>query len=298
MKICCILNDKSGSGAGEERYDFAKLFSQRGFNVDIFNTHQGSSIVDLAKSAVQQNYDVIVAGGGDGTINAVASTLIAFPNVRLGILPLGTLNHFARDLNIPTDIVEAVEVICNGFSEPIDVGCVNGNYFLNNSSVGLYPAIVKLRENLQAGGYGKWWAAALSSLRILARFRRLDLEVQLSGHTVVKRKTALLFVGNNAYEMTAGNLGKRFSIDQGKLWVNIPTSPTRFGLFASLARLIFGLERPADTLIFDSTSLAVISRKKMLTVAADGEVLHLKPPLNYHILPRALNVIVPLPKKD
>jgi YegS/Rv2252/BmrU family lipid kinase len=296
LKICCILNDKSGSGASEKLYDFTKLFAERGFNVEIYSTGHGNSVVDLAKRAVQQNYDIIVAGGGDGTINAVASALIGFPQVRLGILPLGTLNHFARDLNIPSDISKAVDVICDGHSEAIDVGCVNDNYFLNNSSVGLYPAIVKLRESLKGSGYSKWWAAVLSSLRILTRFRRFDLEVRMSGKTTIKRRTTLMFVGNNDYQVTAGNLGRRLSVNQGKLWVNIPTSSTSLGLFTSLVKLIFGRERPADMLIFDASSLAVISRKRMLTVATDGEILRLKPPLNFRILPKTLNVIIPLPK--
>ena len=216
------------------------------------------------------------------------------PTIRLGILPLGTLNHFARDLNIPPDISQAVDVICAGYREAIDIGCVNENYFLNNSSVGLYPAIVRLRESLQGKGYSKWWAAALSSLRILGRFRRLDLEVQFSGETVARGKTALLFVGNNAYETTAGKLGTRLSIKRGILAITMSKSSTRLGLLKSLAKLVFGRERPVDTLIFDATNVKVNSRSKMLTVANDGEVLHLDPPLNYRILPQALNVIVPV----
>ena len=292
LKICCILNVKSGGTACDQRYDFADLFSQRGFGVEIMNTLQGSSIVDIAKSAVQQDYDIIVAGGGDGTISAVAAALVGHPAIRLGILPLGTLNHFARDLNIPSDISKAVDIICAGYSEAIDIGCVNDTYFVNNTSVGLYPAIVKLRESLQGGGYSKWWAAVLSSIRIFGRFRRLELEVQLLDKTLIKRKTALLFVGNNAYETAAGRLGIRLSINRGMLWINISTSSTRLGLIMSLTALVLGRERPAETLIFDASSLKVSSRKRLLTVANDGEVLRLKPPLNYRILPKALNVIV------
>jgi YegS/Rv2252/BmrU family lipid kinase len=298
LQICCILNDRSGSAPGSEQYDFTDLFAQHGINVKIFTARQGSSIIELAENAVRRNCDIIVAGGGDGTISAVASALVDHPTIRLGILPLGTLNHFARDLNIPSDISLAVDTICTGYSEAIDIGCVNDNYFLNNSSVGLYPAIVKLRESLQGTGYSKWWAALLSSLRILGRFRRLDLEVQLSGETVARRKTALLFVGNNAYEMAAGKLGTRLSIKRGILSITMPTSATRFGLFRTLAKLVFGRERPADTLIFDTTNFRVICRSKMLTVANDGEVLHLVPPLNYRILPQALNVIVPVPSGE
>jgi len=297
MKVCCILNDRSGGAASFKRYDFTDLFAQRRIKVEIFISRPGISVVELAKNAVRRNFDIIVAGGGDGTISAVAAALVGYPAIRLGILPLGTLNHFSRDLNIPSDISRAVDIICAGYSEAIDIGCVNDTYFVNNTSVGLYPAIVKLRESLQGAGYSKWWAAALSSIRILGRFRRLELEIQPSGKAVVRRKAALLFVGNNAYETAAGNLGTRLSIKRGILWVNVSTSSTWLGLFMSLATLVLGRERPTDALIFEASSLKVISRKKLLTVASDGEVLHLKPPLNYSILPKALTVIVPVRNK-
>ena len=297
MKICCIVNDRSGTAASGKKYDLAELFAQRGVTVDVLSTSGGRTITELSKTAVQKGYDIIVAGGGDGTINAVASQLIGHTSIRLGILPLGTLNHFARDLNISFDISKAVDIICAGYSEAVDVGRVNGSYFLNNSSVGLYPAIVKMRESLQSGGYSKWWAAALSSLRILSHFRRLDLEIHLSDGKVIRRKTALLFVGNNAYETSADKLGTRLSLKDGTLWVSMPTSSTRLGLFGSLAKMLFGYERPADTLIFETTDLKVVSKKKILTVAADGEVQRLELPLNYSILPQALNVIVPLSDK-
>ncbi len=298
MKVCCILNAKSGGADLVGHGAIVDLFSRHGVRVDIFKMRNGNSVVDLAKHAVEQNYDIIVAGGGDGTVNAVATALMGHPSIHLGVLPLGTLNHFARDLDIPIDVARAVDIICAGHSKAIDVGVVNGCHFLNNSSVGLYPAIVRLRESLQTAGYSKWWAALLSSLRILSKFRRFDLEVQPSDGPFIKRKTALLFVGNNAYETAVTKLGTRTAIDRGRLWINLPISQTRMGFILGLVALVFQREKPADTLIFEATSLKVSSKKRLLTVAADGEILHLKPPLNYRILPKALNVLVPVPRSE
>lgn len=294
MKICCILNNNSGSADSAKHNTILDLFASHGVNVKILKLTDGASITELARSAVQEDYDVIVAGGGDGTINAVASALVGHPLTRLGILPLGTLNHFARDLGIPFDLTQAVEIICTGYSESVDVGAVNDQYFLNNSSIGLYPAIVKLRESLQSAGYGKWWAAFVSSLRILRKFRRFDLEVQPSTGAFINRKAALLFIGNNVYETAVTKLGTRLAIDRGQLWINMPTASTLFGFFKNLMSLMFGREKPADTLIFEATSLKVMSKKRLLTVATDGEILRLKPPLNYRILPKVLKVIVPV----
>ena len=272
------------------------LFAERGVSVEILTTGVGSSIVELAKKVAAKNYNIIVAGGGDGTISAVASALVGHPRTRLGILPLGTLNHFARDVCIPADIAEAVDVICAGHTEEIDVGSVNDKYFLNNSSVGLYPAVVKLRESLQSTGYGNWWAAALSSLRMLVRLRRLELEIRSSTGLPIKSRTALLFVGNNVYETSPAKLGTRLSIQGGTLWINLSTASSRFRLFMSLLALIMGRERSENTLVFEAEELDVVIRKRLVTVALDGGVLSLTTPLNYRILPKALSVIVPLSK--
>jgi diacylglycerol kinase family enzyme len=170
---------------------------------------------------------------------------------------------------------------------------VNDSYFLNNSSVGLYPSLVKLREKLQAGGLGKWWAATLSAVRTFARFRRLNLALQLSDGQTVARNTALLFVGNNRYQLTAGKIGARLSLDSGFLWVNMSTSSSRMGMIKSFLAMIFGNKSVAEVLTFDATSLKVTSKKKILAVATDGEVVKLKTPLNYTIIPGALHVLVP-----
>lgn len=298
MKICCILNEKAGSADLAGRDIVVDLFSKHGVSVNIYETREGNSVSDLASLAVRQKFDIIVAGGGDGTINAVATALIGHPSARLAILPLGTLNHFARDLDIPFDVSRAIEIICAGHSKSVDVGIVNDCYFLNNSSVGLYPAIVRLRESLQSAGYSKWLAALLSSLRILVKFRRFDLEVQPSDGPFIKRKTPLLFVGNNAYETALTKLGRRTTIDRGRLWISLPISQTRMGFILGLVALVFQREKTTDTLIFEATSLKVSSKKRHLTVATDGEIVHLKPPLNYRMLPRALNVLVPVPQSE
>lgn len=294
MKICCILNSRSGSGNQADQQTITNLFALHHIKTHIVTLNAESSVADIVNKAVEQRCDVIVAGGGDGTINAVAATLIGRPSLRLGVLPLGTLNHFARDLKIPMDLSQAVNIICAGHSKAIDVGAVNDRFFLNNSSVGLYPAIVKLRESLQSSGYSKWWAAFLSMIRIMGRFRRFDLEVQPSKGALVKRKSALLFVGNNAYETAVAKLGTRLAIDQGQLWITMPVSTSRSGFIMGLIALILRREKPRDNVILLAKTLKVSSRKALLTVATDGEVLRLKTPLNYRILPKALNVIVPL----
>ncbi len=297
MKICCILNEKSGGSGTVDVKMIAALFEKQGVELNIIKLEAETSIRDVVSRAISQMCNVIVAGGGDGTINAVVTAIIGHPSLRLGILPLGTLNHFSRDLGIPPDISQAVDVICAGASKAIDMGSVNDRFFLNNSSVGLYPAIVKMRETLQGSGYGKWWAALIASIRILGRFRRFDLDVQPTKGPSIACKTALLFVGNNKYETRVGSVGTRLSIDRGKLWVTMPASRSRTGFFLNLVALMLRREKP-DDMTFEATALNVKSRQKLLTVATDGEIFTLKPPLNYKILPKALTVIVPQSKYE
>src|SRR4051812_49788191 len=110
------------------------------------------------KQAVQDGCEALVAGGGDGTINTAASQLVD-GDIPLGVIPLGTLNHFAKDLGIPLELEGAAKVVLDGSVCRVDVGEVNGRVFLNNSSLGMYPAIVRLRDRYRVGGGSKGIAA-------------------------------------------------------------------------------------------------------------------------------------------
>ncbi|HVG33349.1 MAG TPA: diacylglycerol kinase family protein, partial [Pyrinomonadaceae bacterium] len=134
----------------------AELFSERGSDARITLAKSGNEIVELARRAARDDCHTVIAGGGDGTINAVASAVVG-TDKRLGVLPLGTLNHFAKDLKIPLDLEGAVSNIFDAHVARVDVGEVNGRIFLNNSSLGLYPSIVRQREKQQERlGRGKW----------------------------------------------------------------------------------------------------------------------------------------------
>jgi len=250
----------------------------------------------LAKDAIQQNYEIIVAGGGDGTVNAVASALVGNSSIKLGILPMGTFNHFARDLGIPIEMEKAVEIIVAGQVQSVDVGEVNGRIFVNNSSLGLYPAMVRLRESLQKSGHTKLLAALWASIRIFIRFRRLRLELHPATGSILKRKTPMLFVGNNPYATSIATLGTRPSLDRGLLWAMMPTASTRWGLLSSLFAILSGREEASDIFTFEATNLVVASNRHLLKVAIDGEVLQLSLPLNYRTRPKSLQVIVPATK--
>src|SRR5204862_429264 len=151
---------------------------------------EGEDLTALARQALERKPPMIVAGGGDGTLNAIAA-LVAGTSTALGVLPLGTLNHFARDLHIPTDLEGAVRTLAEGHVVRIDVGEVNGRVFLNNSSVGLYPSLVHHREQQQMRlGRSKWNALFWSAWLMLRRYPMLDVSVK-AGREAIACRTPL-----------------------------------------------------------------------------------------------------------
>lgn len=268
------------------------LFASHGEQIEILTPDAGNDVSALARRAVAGSAPIVVAGGGDGTISGVAAVL-AESGKALGILPLGTLNHFAKDLRIPLDLPGAIENILRGHVEEVDVGEVNGRTFINNSSLGIYPHIVANREAQQERlARGKWTAFFWAALRAFRRFPFLNLRITIEGQQLVRR-TAFVFVGNNEYEIAGFNLGGRTCINSGKLGLYLTHRTGRLGLFRLGFRALFGrLEQAQDFDVFCVTEATIETRRRRLLVATDGEVTRLEPPLHYRIRPRALQVVV------
>ncbi len=293
LPIEVIINAGSGSVEREEtERRLAELFEEHGVEANIHLAKSGDEIIEFAEKAAKGNAEIIVAGGGDGTISAVAAEAIKAGKT-LGILPLGTLNNFSKDLQIPQDLEEAARVIAEGHTKQIDVGEVNGRIFVNNSSIGLYPKLVRKRVRQQRLGRGKWWAAFWAALRILRRspFFAVRMETEKDKRII---KTPFVFVGNNEYEMDFFNIGRRARLDDGKLSVYFLHRSGRKGLFLLVVRTIFGrLRQTSDFEEINTGEITIETKKKRLLVAFDGEIKKLETPLVYKIRPKVLRVIVP-----
>jgi diacylglycerol kinase family enzyme len=247
-----------------------------------------------ARQALDDGRAIVVAGGGDGTINAVASVLVG-TGVAFGVLPLGTLNHFAKDIGVPLDLDGAVATIASGVSKKVDVGEVNGQIFLNNSSLGLYPDIVRDREKQQSRlGRGKWLAALWATLGALRRYPFLSVRLRLDDGQEHARRTPFVFIGNNAYTMQGFSIGERARLDAGKLSLYVAQRPGRLGLLRlGWSALCGRLAQERDFDVLDAAGFDIDTRHKRIRVATDGEVTVMATPLRYTIRPGALNVIVP-----
>jgi diacylglycerol kinase family enzyme len=296
--VTCILNATAGSDrAGQARDEIAALFARNGAQARIVLAQDGSEIPELARRAVADGSQPVVAGGGDGTLSAVAAALVGTGHA-LGIVPLGTLNHFATDLKIPMELDGAIANLFTGKLARIDVGEVNGQPFLNNSSLGIYPAMVHEREQLQARGIGKWLAFARASLAILGRYAPMLVQLQVDAQEQPVDATAFVFIGNNRYEMAGTRIGERTRLDGGRLWVCCAPPASRTRLLHLAVQALFGRVPSGEYTIHDAQECRVRTRAKRLRVARDGEVTKLETPLHYRIRPGALGVIVPAAATD
>jgi diacylglycerol kinase family enzyme len=255
----------------------------------------GADIQAAVDQALAQQCDAVVAGGGDGTLNAVASKLVGLPT-DFGVLPLGTLNHFAKDARLPLDPSAALHSIAVGHTTLLDVGEVNGLYFLNNSSIGLYVDVVRDRERQQTRlGRGKWPAFAWALLGALRRYPFLTVALTLDGQDFSHR-TPFVFVGNNAYTTQGLQIGQRHGLCGGTLSVCVADRVGRWRLLAlGLHALLGQLGQARDLKVFCATQLRIATRRHHVGVAIDGELRRLQAPLQFRIHPGALRVIVPAP---
>jgi diacylglycerol kinase family enzyme len=292
-KIVVIVNASAGLGyCGGWTAALLEKFRSQGVEADITLAKSGEEMIARAERAVADGAATVVAGGGDGTINAVASVLVG-SNSRLGVLPLGTLNHFAKDLKIPLDLDQAVANAVHGIARKVDVGEVNGRIFLNNSSLGIYPDIVRDREQQQRHlGRGKWPAFGRAMFAALRRFPFLSVRLTINGDEHLRR-TPFVFIGNNEY-LQGLTMGARERLDSGKLCLYVAQKPTRLGLLRYALHALFGrLQEARDFDVLSAPTLTIDTRHHHLRVATDGEVTLMKPPLAYQSKASALTVIAP-----
>nr|WP_307719012.1 diacylglycerol kinase family protein [Massilia glaciei] len=279
--------------AGQLRASFAR----HGLGAEVTLAHGGAEMIGAARAALARGAPIVVAGGGDGTINAVASVMVD-TKVAFGVLPLGTLNHFAKDLGIPLALEAAVRNVAEGRRASVDVGEVNGRIFLNNSSLGLYPDMVRDRVKQQTRlGRGKWPAALWASLSVLRRYPFLSVRLAVDDDEAGlarARRTPFVFIGNNAYTMQGFDIGARSRLDGGTLSLYVAQHPGRLALLRFAVLALFGRlaqERDFDVLLAEK--MAITTHRKRLRVATDGEVTVMATPLRYRIRPGALTVVVP-----
>jgi diacylglycerol kinase family enzyme len=297
LKVRLIVNRGGGSSGEEGGQRLRDLFRARGVEPDFVEV-AGEDLETVCREAsTAEDCDVVVVAGGDGTIGTAAG-ILADTGRPLGIVPFGTLNHFARDAGLPLDPEQAVETICVGHRRKVDVAEVNGRIFVNNSAVGLYPEMVRFRDETQTRtGRSKRLAMLSASLRALRSFKRRRLWISAEGLEAPVR-TPLLFVGNNRYQVNLLGLGRREAIDRGELCVYAVRARGRGHLIWAGIRGVFGkLDQQRDFVTAYVAEAEISANRPALVLSLDGETTTLPTPLRYRIRPGALTLIVPPPEE-
>ena len=291
--VTVLLNSTSGR-AGLHGIDtrIATLFATAGSRAEVHVLQRQEDVADAARAAGTGG-SIVVAAGGDGTVSQVASGVIDVNGI-LGILPLGTLNHFAKDLHLPLGLEEAIDTIASGRVGRVDVGQVNDRVFVNNASIGLYPSIVDVRDQLRRQGHRKWTAMAMATLRVLRRYRGMRMRIEVDGREHVWR-TPFVFVGNNQYTVDGVSLGSRASLNSGRLFVYLTPRVRTRHLPRLLLKAIAGrASGSGDFEILSGTTLRIdtLRPRRLLRVAFDGELARLAAPLHFRAWPGALKVML------
>lgn len=292
-RICngaLYFNEASGKGEVSAE-DLRRALKPH--HIDLVEIHADLDIAADVRERQARSQRLFIAGGGDGTIHHVVQALVNTDSV-LGIVPLGTFNHLARDLHLPEEWKAALDVAIKGTERHVDVGRVNGVVFANNMSLGLYPQIVLYRERMRKK-VGKWLAYPLALMVALRRIPKLSMTIEAPPHFELVH-TRLFFVSANPYNLSyLGVIAPRENLEAGTLAVYwLPESFFGRKLFRALFRYARGKGAKIDKLRrLQTGSLRVHSSHRTMRIGIDGELKELKPPLQISVAPRALLVKVP-----
>jgi len=284
--IPAFVNPRAGN-AGPAR---AALSAVGGFEI---REVPADTLAASVRHALDQGARRVLVAGGDGTIGSAAAAM-AGSGAELAILPCGTLNHLAKDLDIPLDLELAARVAITGRAVPVDAAVVNDRLFLNTSSVGAYVAFVRARERLEHR-LGYHVASIVAGLRLLVRMPLFRVSVQVEG---VDREylTPLVFLGVGERELQLPTLGAR--VRGGKTGLHVMVVRRRSGaraLALGLAAAARGLDAVAHTPAMDSFLVdACRIEPRTSTVSLDGELVRIRAPLEYRHVPGHLRVVAPV----
>ena len=289
---CIVLNPGSGRKRGDVRARIEAAIARHPGRFALRVVRRGKDLPGEADRAARE-FATVVAAGGDGTIGAMAEAALRHDRT-LGVLTMGTFNFFARGLDLPEEIEEGIDLIARGPTRRVSVGEVNGRLFLNNASLGLYPAILAERE----GTYKRWGrsrlAAHWSVVATFARFHRpLSLRVTVDGGEVGAR-TPLAFVARSAYQLSLFGLDGADEVRAGRFALFLVPDTSRWGLLMLAVRLARRtMRRGRDFEVLTGERIEIETRARRRLVARDGERERMASPFRFRVLRDALRVVAP-----
>ena len=297
-----VLNAGSGHSETELRCStIREVLKEEGRTCHLEIVHDPGQLGDIARrmaALAKQNNGVLVAAGGDGTINTVAHQAV-LQGCLFGVLPQGTFNYFGRTHGIPEDLREAVRALLDARVTPVQIGMVNDRIFLVNASVGLYPELLEAREQ-DKRQYGRSRIVAILSALKTALGRHRPLRITLETEGIVRKlRTTTLFVGNNRLQMEqVGMEPLSTAVEEGELAAIAPRRVGKLGMLGLMLRGALGRLGEADNVLAFSFKRLVVrharlSPRRTIKVATDGEVTRMTMPLEFRVLEGRLALLKP-----
>lgn len=290
MKACIILNPGAGSAADAEALaDHVRRLPA----IELFTTRQPGDATRIAHAALKQGAELVVAAGGDGTLNEVVNGMaVDFAQARLGVLPLGTGNDFARALGVPTDMVEAIELLISGAAEPTDVVRVTSNttrYFINVSAGGFSGAVdAKLTEEVkQTWGPFAYFRSALQALNEITEYETVltfdaDPPVAICAYNVA--------VANGNYVAAGIPIAPWAKLNDGQLDVVVFPAASLPQLTVVAPKVLLGQHQDDERLVIRQARRLQVDSNPRMRFNADGEWVG-DEPATFEVLPQALRVV-------
>lgn len=299
MRFDVLVNGGAGSvDADDEAAEvraIAEAFDAAGARADVRVVDPAQLTEEVRRSwAAADRPTAVLVAGGDGTVSGAAGAAVG-TEIVVGVVPLGTFNHFAKDLGTSAELVVAAQQLVAGQVRLVDCAEVNGRAFVNNSVLGLYPDLVAVRDRIRARrGWGKVRAVPAAAIDVVRRFPMHRLDLAGPGYSRHRVRTPLVFVGNGVFANPRGGPPTRADLADGQLGVAVAHVLSRWGLVRAVVRaLLRGTDAVDDLDTVALDELTVRANVRHLRVALDGEVCWMEAPLRYRVRPGALHVWAP-----
>lgn len=300
IRFHIMINEAAGSvdDLDRQKQEIEAAFAAVGVEPTV-QAVDPADLGDEMRRAWGTGVDAVIVAGGDGTVSGAAGVAVEH-QITLGVLPLGTFNHFAGDLGIPDSLDRAAAWLASARPMNVDAAEVNGTTFVNNASIGVYPKMVKIRDEIrERRGWGKIRAVPVAMASTLKRLPIHHFSMSVDGGTAMQRATPFLFVVNGLLDAGGTRVGERQSLDEGHLGIYVTATRSRLRLIADAITARFrGIDRTGSTERFVATSLEVGGNEQVVPIALDGEPMEMKLPLVFRSRPGALRVLGPVGEDD